>query len=147
MKIAKSLLKESKDPMRALLQWRNTSISSVHCSPVPRLMLRRTQATEPQAEHLTRPPVQNPNQTKKHNTRKQRISQHYYNRNARDLSPVRKGTPVFVQSLKKYDPVKWSRGTVADNCSDRSYIVKTHGVSYTGNAEGTVGREGRNTTS
>ena len=70
-------------------------------------------------------------------TRKQTVSQHNYNRNARDLSPVRKGTPVFVQSLKKYDPVKWSQGTVADNCSDRSYI---YGVSYTGNAEGPVGR-------
>ena len=37
---------------------------------------------------------------------------------------------MFVQSLKKYDPVKWSQGTIAesaDKCSDRSYIVEIEG--------------------
>ena len=64
----------------------------------------------PQAEHLMRQVVQIAIQTRKCKTRKERVSQHYYNRNACDLSPVRKGTPVFVQSLKTYDPVKWDSG-------------------------------------
>jgi len=43
------------------------------------------------------------------------------------LSPVGKGTPVFVQPLKKCDPVRWFQETQADNCSDRSYIVEIDG--------------------
>ena len=34
---------------------------------------------------------------------------------------------MFVQSLNTYDPVKWSQGTIADRCSDRSYIVEIEG--------------------
>ena len=60
-------------------------------------------------------------------TKKQRLSQHYYNRHDRDLSPIRKGYPVFVQALNTYDPVKRSQGTIADRCSDRSYIVEIEG--------------------
>ncbi len=60
-------------------------------------------------------------------TKRLRVSQHYYNWHARDLTPIRKGAPVFVQSLKKYDPVKWTQGTIADRCSHRSYIVEIEG--------------------
>ena len=93
----------------------------------PLIVQRRTRATVPQAERLLKPALQPAHQTMEGKTKKQRLSQHYYNRHDRDLSPIRKGTPVFVQSLKKYDPVKWSQGTIADRCSDRSYIVEIEG--------------------
>ena len=48
----------------------------------------------------------------------------YYDRNAHDLSPLRKGTPGSVLSLKTYDASKWALGMVADQCSNRSYIVE-----------------------
>ena len=127
VKIAKGLLRKAKDPMKALLEWRNTPTTGLTTSPVQRLMQRRTRATVPQAERLLKPALQPTHQTMGGKTKKQRLSQHYYNRHARDLSPIRKGTPVFGQSLKKYDPVKWTQGTVADRCNDRSYIVEIEG--------------------
>ena len=127
VKIAKTLLRKSKDPMKALLEWRNTPTTGLTSSPVQRLMQRRTQATVPQAERLLKPTVQPAHQTMEGKTKRLRVSQHYYNRHARDLTPIRKGAPVFVQSPKKYDPVKWAQGTIADKCSDRSYIVEIEG--------------------
>ena len=127
VKIAKTLLRKSKDPMKALLEWRNTPTTGLTSSPVQRLMQRRTQATVPQAERLLKPTVQPAHQTMEGKTKRLRVSQHYYNCHARDLTPIRKGAPVFVQSPKKYDPVKWAQGTIADKCSDISYIVEIEG--------------------
>ena len=59
--------------------------------------------------------------------KKQKMSQQYYDRNARHLSPLRRRTPAFVQSLKKYDASKWAQGMDADQCSKRSYIVEIEG--------------------
>ena len=58
VKIAKSLLRKSKDPMKALLEWRNTPTTGLTSIPVQRLMQRRTRATVPQAERLLKPTVQ-----------------------------------------------------------------------------------------
>ena len=127
VKIAKSLLRKSEDPMKALLEWPNTPTTGLTSSPVQRLMQRRTRATVPQAERLLKPTVQSALQTMEGKTKNLRMRQHCYNRHARELTPIRNGTPVFVQSLKKYDPVKWSQGTIADKCSDRSYIIEIEG--------------------
>ena len=128
VKIAKSLVRNSKDPMKALLEWRNTLTPGLTSSPVQRLMQRRTRATVPQAGRLLKPAVQPAHQMMGGGGKKLRVSQHYYNRHARDLTPIRNGAPVFVQSLKKYDPVKLSQGTITDKCSDRSYIVEIAGL-------------------
>ena len=116
-------------PDQTLLEWRNTQITGLPSSPVQRLMQRRTRATVPQAKRLLKPALQPALQTMQEKTKKLRMIQHYYNRHARDLTPIRNGIPVFVQSLKKCDPVKWSKGTIADKCSDRSYIVEIDGRS------------------
>ena len=47
VKIAKGLLRKAKDPMKALLEWRNTPTTGLTTSPVQRLMQRRTRATIP----------------------------------------------------------------------------------------------------
>ena len=127
VKIVKNFLKKSDDPLRAVLEWRNTPTSQINCSPVQRLMQRRTPASVPQAEQLMKPVVLTARQILRRKVKKQKMSQQYYDRNARDLSPLRRGTPVFVQSLKKYDASKWAQGMVADQCSNRSYIVEIEG--------------------
>jgi len=127
VKIAKAILKKAADPMKALLEWRNTPTSQIDSSPVQRLMQRRTRATVPQAVNLLKPALHDGNQTVIKKAEKQRQSQRYYNRGACDLRPIQKGTPVFVQSLKKYQQVKWSPGTIVDKCSDRSYVVDVEG--------------------
>ena len=45
VKIVKNFLKKSDDPLRAVLEWRNTPTSQINCSPVQRLMQRRTRAS------------------------------------------------------------------------------------------------------
>ena len=110
-----------------MLEWRNTPTSQINCSPVQRLMQRRTRASVPQAEKLMKPLVLTARQILRRKVKKQKMSQQYFDRNARDLSPLRRGTPVFVQSLKKYDASKWAQGMVADQCSNRSYIVEIEG--------------------
>ena len=127
VKIVKNFLKKSEDPLRAVLEWRNTLTSQINLSPVQRLMQRRTRASVPQAEQLMKPVVLTARQILRRKVKKQKMSQKYYDRNARDLSPLRRGTPVFVQSLKKYDASKWAQGIVADQCSNRSYIVEIEG--------------------
>ena len=82
--IAKSLLRKSKDPMKALLEWRNTPTTGLTSSPVQRLMQRRARATVPQAERLLKPTVQPGHETMEGKTKRLRVSQHYYNRHARD---------------------------------------------------------------
>ena len=57
VKIVKNFLKKSDDPLRAVLEWRNTPTSQINCSPVQRLMQRRTRASVPQAEQLMKPVV------------------------------------------------------------------------------------------
>ena len=74
-----------------------------------------------------KPAVQMARQILRRKVKKQNISQQYYDRNARDLSPLRRGTSANVQSLKKYDAIKWEQGMVADQCSNRSYIVQLEG--------------------
>lgn len=127
VKIAKQLLAKSSDPMKALLEWRNIPTSQMVSSPAQRLMNRRTRAVVPQAESLLKPAIPEVEQTISRKTTKQMQSQRYYNRSVSDLRPLQKGTPVFVQSLKKHQPIKWSRGTVVDDCNDRSYIVESEG--------------------
>ena len=127
VKIVKNFLKKSDDPLRAVLEWRNTPTSQINCSPVQRLMQRRTRASVPQAEQLMKPVVLTARKILRRKVKKQKMPQQYYDRNARDLSPLRRGTPVFVQSLKKYDASKWAQGMVADQCSNRSYIVEIEG--------------------
>ena len=100
VKIAKSVLRKPKDPMKALLEWRNTLTTRLTSSPVQRLMQRRTRATVPQAKRLLKSAVQPALQTMEGKTKKLWMSQHCYNRHARELTPIRNGTPVFVQSLK-----------------------------------------------
>ena len=63
VKIAKGLLRKPKDPMKALLEWRNTPTTGLTTSPVQRLMQRRTRATVPQAERLLKPALQPAHQT------------------------------------------------------------------------------------
>ena len=127
VKIVKNFLKKSDDPLRAVLEWRNTPTSQINCSPVQRLMQRRTRASVPQAEQLMKPMVLTARKILRRKVKKQKMSQQYYDRNAHDLSPLRRGTPVFMQSLKKYDASKWAQGMVTDQCSNRSYIVEIKG--------------------
>ena len=47
VKIAKRLLKRSRDPYRALLEWRNTPTAGMGSSPAQRLLARRTRAAVP----------------------------------------------------------------------------------------------------
>ena len=63
VKIAKNLLRKSKDPMKALLEWRNTPTTGLTTSPVQQLIPRRTRATVPQAERLLKPASQPAHQT------------------------------------------------------------------------------------
>lgn len=122
VKIAKMLMKkahESKqDFWKLLLQWRNTP-NKVGCSPVQRLLSRRTRFDVPMSEAKYSPKLQEGIKEKIVKCRQQ--AKLYYDRKTRRLPDLEFGQPIFVK-LKPSDK-EWQRGTVVDPITDRSTII------------------------
>ena len=105
VKEAKKILRKCRvsgsDAFLALLDHRNTPPTSVQVSPAQRLFNRRTRSLLPMTANLLAPQAVSDNELcqAKLEQRKQRQAQ-YYNRNAVDLDPLRRGDVVRLKPFQ-----------------------------------------------
>ena len=125
VKVTKSLfkkaLRDGRDPWLALLEYRNTPVETIGSSPAQRLMSRRTKTLMPTASTLLRPQVVS-GVEKKIELKRQKAKS-YHDRSAQPLPELEVGQEVRVAPLQKGK--SWQAGTLVDQLSDRSYLVKT----------------------
>ena len=117
----KKALRDSRDPWLTLLEYRNTPVETIGSSPAQRLMSRRTKTLMPTASTLLRPQVVE-GVEKKIELKRQKAKS-YYDRSAHPLPQLEIGQEVRVAPLKKGQ--SWQPGTLVEQLSDRSYLVKT----------------------
>jgi len=119
----KKALRDGRDPWLALLEYRNTPVETIGSSPAQRLMSRRTKTLMPTASALLRPQVVEGVENKIELKRQKAKS--YFDRTAHPLPPLEVGQDVRVAPLQKGK--SWQTGTLVEQLSDRSYVVKTGG--------------------
>ncbi|XP_063962569.1 uncharacterized protein K02A2.6-like [Lytechinus pictus] len=133
VKVAKSLLKKAKtagsDPYLSLLAFRNTPTPGMGSSPIQRIMNRRTRTVLPTTKRLLKPEIQKKVGEEMRAAKERQAC--YYNRGARDLTPLKIGDHVRLKSAG--GPKKsWMRAVVVSFAAEpRSYNVLTQdGVTY-----------------
>ncbi|XP_042180917.1 rho GTPase-activating protein 20 [Oncorhynchus tshawytscha] len=131
VKIAKNLLsralRDSNDPWKAILQWRNTPTENMDSSPAQRLLSRRLKTTIPVANKLLEPCVM-VGVTDKLRHRKQ-LAKCFYDRTARDLPELEVGETIRMKPLPGDHTGLWRLGTSLQRVAPRSYLVDV-AISY-----------------
>ena len=117
-------LGDGRDPWLALPEYRTTPVETIGSRPVQRLMARRTKALMPTALTLLHPQVVE-GVEKKIGLKRQKAKS-YYDRSAYPLPQLEVGQEVRVPPLKKGQ--SWQAGTLVEQLSDRSFLVKTGNV-------------------
>ncbi|CDQ64849.1 unnamed protein product [Oncorhynchus mykiss] len=132
VKIAKNLLsralRDSNDPWKAILQWRNTPTENMDSSPAQRLLSRRLKTTIPVANKLLEPCVM-VGLTDKLRHRKQ-LAKCFYDRTARDLPELEVGETIRMKPLLGDHTGLWRLGTCLQRVAPRSYLVDVGGSLY-----------------
>ena len=133
VKMAKQLIRRAvesgRDPLLAILDYRNTPTQDLGKSPAQRLLGRRTRTQLPMCGSLLKPqPLDLAADKKAKEIRREKSSQ-YYNRNAKDLTCLKKGETVRIQPLVA-GKSRWTKGTVTKRLDERSYEVETDIGSY-----------------
>ena len=129
VKTCKSLLMKARadkrDPLLALLEWRNTPSEYLNASPAQLLYGRRTRTRLPVAQTLLVPHVITdiPERIK---VRKQK-QKFYYDRHARELPKLCEGDAI---RMRLPGESKWSLGRVISDVGNRSYVVEVNGKQY-----------------
>ena len=119
VQILKRILKKSKDPYIALLEYRNTPITGMSYSPAQLLMSRTTRTKLPISTKLLMPSV--PTGVKEELQACQDTQAKYYNRGAKPLLPL-----IPNEGVRVYDKKQWIPATVKQEAgTPRSYIVQT----------------------
>ena len=112
----KGLLKkadeEGRDPYIALLEYRNTPISGLQCTPSQMLMIRLLRSKLPTKQSLLQPKV-----VQAHDDLTRRQQRHNYDKRASPLQKLSPGDVVRVQKEKVWEP--------AVIRSARSYLVQS----------------------
>ena len=121
---AKKLLKKCEedgtDPYLAILEYRNTPISSDLGSPAQLLQSRRLRSVIPTAEKLLKPEIQVKVRRKLEN--QQFRTRSWYNRNKKNLTRLRRGDKIRFQ---KNPSEHFRRGEIVEDADKpRSYIIK-----------------------
>ena len=121
--VKKLLMKAKKsgnDPYLALLELRNTPLDGLE-SPVQLLYGRRTRTVLPIKPSLLKPDKVETNVPSVLNE-KQQEQKRYYDRNTKQLKPLKPGDKVRIRSDKKC----WEPGFVESKCPEpRSFNIKT----------------------
>ena len=115
------------DPYLALLTVRNTPQTTHETSPAQRLMNRRTKTRLPTSEKLMKPKINH--QVPERIRRRQEHQRKYYNRGARELSPLKEGDMVRIQPTR-CGQKKWKQAIVIRQVGIRSYEVESNGSTY-----------------
>ena len=130
MKTVKRLFTKSKESGQsdflALLDWRNTPSEGIGLSPAQRLMGRRRKTLLPVAGTMIQPRYSTEQETRALIGNKQR-QQHYYNRHAKLLHPIKPGETV---RMKLPGQKTWTAGTCTGQTGPRSYDVKVGETVY-----------------
>ena len=131
VKQAKKILRVCKssgdDVFLALLAVRNTPQVVHDTSPAQRLFNRRTNTQLPIVEKLLQPEIND--KAKECIQKRQDLQRRYYDRGARDLSPLQEGEMVRIQPVHKGQR-KWKKGKVIRQTGVRSYEVESDGRRY-----------------
>ncbi|XP_064629246.1 uncharacterized protein K02A2.6-like [Lineus longissimus] len=123
-KILRKALKSKSDPYLAIIDQRNTPSQGLGNSPVQRLHCRRTRTLLPTRSELLKPETVDWKKTKEDIETSQEKQRHYYDRNAKDLTPLHPGDTVRLQPMRKGEK-SWKRAKVTKQLKDRSYEVDT----------------------
>ncbi|XP_055528065.1 uncharacterized protein K02A2.6-like [Wyeomyia smithii] len=130
VKIVKRLLKKSEesgiDFGYALLHWRNIP-NKIGSSPAARLFSRSTKCGIPtSAKNLFPKVVEGVPNSIEANREKIQVR---YDNSSKHLPDLQVGSPVYVQ-LNPEISKEWSRGTVSNRLSERSFQVEVNGAGY-----------------
>ena len=127
VKTCKGLLvkakEDKKDPLLAILDWRNTPSEGFSTSPVQRLMDRRTCTLLPTAKIFLQPNSVTKTTARNLTTRK-RLQCRQYNRGTKNLAPLKAGDAI---RMKLPGEKKWSLGHCTHPLGPRSYEVEVEG--------------------
>lgn len=121
-RLIKKATKDKTDPWLAILDHRNTPSEGMQSSRAQRLMSRRTRTLLPTSVKLLKPKLAEGVEEEKAKIKAKQAF--YYDRNARDLPPLRKGDTVRVKPIKN-PKEPWLKATVQDQVNLRSYKVVT----------------------
>ena len=114
---------DRKDPLLAILDWRNTLSEGFNTSPAQRLMGRRTRTLLPTAEKLLQP-NSDLTATASNLAARKRLQCKQYNRGTKNLAPLKAGDSI---RMKKPGEQKWSLGHCTRSLGRRSYEVEVDG--------------------
>jgi len=124
VKTCKGLLmkakEDKKDPLLAILDWRNTPSEGFSTLPVQRLMGRRTRTLLPTAEV----PNSDIKTTTSNLAARKRLQCRQYNRGIKNLAPLKAGDAI---RMKLPGEKKWSLGHCTRPLGRRSYEVEVEG--------------------
>ncbi|XP_060584405.1 uncharacterized protein K02A2.6-like [Ruditapes philippinarum] len=126
VKVAKRILKKAKDdnsdPKIGFLEYRSTPLADIGNFSLAQLVQsRQLRSILPTVRENLIPRVPHPDVVKQKITESKVKSKHYYDKNAKPLSPLNVGDSARIQRLDK----SWSPTVVIKFHSDRSYIVET----------------------
>ena len=121
VKIAKRLIKKTKDVHLAILNWRNTPSEGNNLSPVQKLHSHWTRTLLPTTSGLLHPRVPtNITEDIEHCRQKAKA---YYDKGAHPLPPLEIGDTVRLQPQDKAG--SWSKVSIIKKVAECSYLVKT----------------------
>ena len=130
VKTVKRLFTKSKESGQseflALLDWCNTPSEGIGLSPAQRLMERRCKTLLPDAGTLLQSRYSTEQETSALIGNKQR-QQHYYDRHAKPLHPIKPGETVRMRLPGQNT---WTAGTCTGQTGPRSYDVKVGETMY-----------------
>ena len=133
VKEAKCLLRKAKDAKGdlylAIQAQRNTPTESKGTSPAQRLLGRRCKTQLPTTKELLKPQSVQTETVKKKTQARQAWQAMYYNKGARDLSPLEEGDVVRMRPFRLGQKV-WQKATVTKQHDERSYEVESESGTY-----------------
>jgi hypothetical protein len=126
VKVAKRIIIKAKednsDPRIGFLEYRSTPLVDIgNYSPAQLALSRQLRSVLPTVTENLIPKVPSPDLVKQKISQSKARQKHYYDRDAKPLSPLKIGESARVQRSDK----TWSPAIVLDNPTERSYIVET----------------------
>ncbi|CAC5403653.1 unnamed protein product [Mytilus coruscus] len=120
----KNLIKKSKDPYKAMLDYRNTPLDEIELSSAQLHIGRRLKSSLPTSAPLLKPTFVNEQKVKKLYNKRQQTQEYYFNKHSgKPLRELKDNETVMIQHNNQLTPGK----VVRKHETPRSYIVETLG--------------------